>query len=51
MNTIEKKLIQEQRYLTEFLGRSRYEDEYYRIMKRLAEIKIELDKLSESTAV
>lgn len=47
MTTTEKKLIQEQRYLTEFLGRSRYEDEYYRIMKRLAEIKIELDELKK----
>ena len=44
--TTESKLHQEWAYLAEFLGRTRYEDEYYRIMKRISEIKIELETIN-----
>jgi len=46
MNTtdIERKLNQEAGYLASFLGRCK-EDEYHRIMKRLAEIRTELEAI------
>jgi hypothetical protein len=45
MNTTELQLHREWKYLGEALSASRYEDEYYRIMKRIGEIKTELETI------